>query len=91
VRGDVTDPVAVERGPEGADAVLHAASVFSMDPRRLEQLTLSQRRPNALAAPGPDFGELPSSCGRVPDVLDAGFRAPGLLGGEVDVGVGALA
>lgn len=32
--GDVTDPIAVERALQGVDAVLHAASVFSMDPRK---------------------------------------------------------
>src|SRR4029453_18800626 len=34
--GDVTEPAAVERALEGCDAVLHAASVFSMDPRRAD-------------------------------------------------------
>lgn len=38
VTGDVTDPVAVERALEGADAVLHAASVFSMDARKAEEM-----------------------------------------------------
>jgi nucleoside-diphosphate-sugar epimerase len=38
VTGDVMDPVAVERALEGADAVLHAASVFSMDTRRAEEM-----------------------------------------------------
>lgn len=38
VTGDVTDPVAVERALEGADGVLHAASVFSMDRRRAEEM-----------------------------------------------------
>jgi nucleoside-diphosphate-sugar epimerase len=38
VTGDVTDAVAVERALEGADAVLHAASVFSMDIRRAEEM-----------------------------------------------------
>jgi nucleoside-diphosphate-sugar epimerase len=38
VTGDVTDPVAVDRALEGADAVLHAASVFSMDIRRAEEM-----------------------------------------------------
>jgi nucleoside-diphosphate-sugar epimerase len=38
VTGDVTDPVAVERALEGADAVLHAASVFSMDARRADEM-----------------------------------------------------
>jgi nucleoside-diphosphate-sugar epimerase len=36
--GDVTDPSAVERALEGCDAVLHAASVFSMDPRRADEM-----------------------------------------------------
>jgi nucleoside-diphosphate-sugar epimerase len=38
VTGDVTDPKAVERALEGADAVLHAASVFSMDARRADEM-----------------------------------------------------
>jgi nucleoside-diphosphate-sugar epimerase len=38
VTGDVTDPVAVESGLQGADAVLHAASVFSMDARRADEM-----------------------------------------------------
>jgi nucleoside-diphosphate-sugar epimerase len=38
VTGDVTDPVAVERALDGADAVLHAASVFSMDARRADEM-----------------------------------------------------
>jgi nucleoside-diphosphate-sugar epimerase len=36
--GDVTDPASVERAIDGCDAVLHAASVFSMDPRRAEEM-----------------------------------------------------
>jgi nucleoside-diphosphate-sugar epimerase len=36
--GDVTEPAAVERALEGCDAVLHAASVFSMDPRRADEM-----------------------------------------------------
>src|SRR5262249_42530293 len=36
--GDVTDPAAVERALEGCGAVLHAASVFSMDARRAEEM-----------------------------------------------------
>jgi len=36
--GDVTDPAAVERALEGCEAVLHAASVFSMDPRRAAEM-----------------------------------------------------
>jgi dihydroflavonol-4-reductase len=38
VTGDVTDPTAVDRALEGADAVLHAASVFSMDTRKAEEM-----------------------------------------------------
>ena len=38
VTGDVTDPAAVQRALEGADAVLHAASVFSMDARKGEEM-----------------------------------------------------
>jgi nucleoside-diphosphate-sugar epimerase len=36
--GDVTDPAAVERALEGCDAVLHAASVFSMDARKADEI-----------------------------------------------------
>ena len=36
--GDVTDPGAVERALEGCDAVLHAASVFSMDARKADEM-----------------------------------------------------
>jgi dihydroflavonol-4-reductase len=38
VIGDVTDAAAVERALEGADAVLHAASVFSMDARKADEM-----------------------------------------------------
>jgi nucleoside-diphosphate-sugar epimerase len=36
--GDVTDPASVEPALEGCDAVVHAASVFSMDPRKAEEM-----------------------------------------------------
>src|SRR6516165_9636752 len=36
--GDVTEPAAVERALEGCDAVLHAASVFSLDARRADEM-----------------------------------------------------
>jgi dihydroflavonol-4-reductase len=36
--GDVTEPAAVEDALEGCDAVLHAASVFSMDPRKADEM-----------------------------------------------------
>jgi nucleoside-diphosphate-sugar epimerase len=38
VTGHVTDRAAVEHALEGADAVLHAASVFSMDPRKADEM-----------------------------------------------------
>jgi nucleoside-diphosphate-sugar epimerase len=38
VPGDVTNPDAVERALDGADAVLHAASVFSMDARKADEM-----------------------------------------------------
>ncbi|HEX8855556.1 MAG TPA: NAD-dependent epimerase/dehydratase family protein, partial [Thermoleophilaceae bacterium] len=38
VTGDVTDPAVVEGALEGADAVLHAASVFSMDARKADEM-----------------------------------------------------
>jgi dihydroflavonol-4-reductase len=38
VIGDVTDPGAVERALDGCDAVLHAASVFSMDARKTDEM-----------------------------------------------------
>jgi nucleoside-diphosphate-sugar epimerase len=36
--GEVTEPAAVERALEGCDAVLHAASIFSMDPRNADAI-----------------------------------------------------
>jgi dihydroflavonol-4-reductase len=36
--GDVTEPAAVERALTGCDAVVHAASVFSLDPRRAGEM-----------------------------------------------------
>jgi nucleoside-diphosphate-sugar epimerase len=36
--GDVTNGAAVERALEGCDAVLHAASVFSLDARRADEM-----------------------------------------------------
>lgn len=38
VTGDVTDPHAVEHALEGCDAVLHAASVFSLDAREAQEM-----------------------------------------------------
>jgi len=36
--GDVTDAASVEKGMEGCDAVLHAASIYSLDVRATKQL-----------------------------------------------------
>jgi dihydroflavonol-4-reductase len=36
--GDVTEPAVVERALDGCDAVLHAASVFSMDARKADEM-----------------------------------------------------
>src|SRR5262249_2010125 len=36
--GDVTEPAAVEHALEGCDAVLHAASVFSLDARKADEM-----------------------------------------------------
>jgi dihydroflavonol-4-reductase len=36
--GDVTEPAAVERALQGCDAVVHAASVFSLDARKAEEM-----------------------------------------------------
>lgn len=38
VTGDVTDPDAVDHALEGCDAVLHAASVFSLDARKAQEM-----------------------------------------------------
>jgi nucleoside-diphosphate-sugar epimerase len=38
IRGDVTDAVAVEGALDGCEAVLHAASVFSLDPRQADEM-----------------------------------------------------
>jgi dihydroflavonol-4-reductase len=38
VIGDVTEPVAVERALDGCEAVLHAASVFSLDARKADEM-----------------------------------------------------
>lgn len=38
VLGDVTDSAAVERGMEGCDAVLHAASIYSFDVRTAREM-----------------------------------------------------
>jgi nucleoside-diphosphate-sugar epimerase len=45
VVGDVLDPHAVSQAVEGCEAVVHAAAIYSLDPRRAEEL----RRTNARA------------------------------------------
>jgi dihydroflavonol-4-reductase len=45
VVGDVLDESAVSRALDGCDAVVHAAAIFSLDPRRAEEM----RRTNARA------------------------------------------
>ena len=42
--GDVTDPGAVRAALRGCDAVLHAASVYSFDPRRRTEMRAVNRR-----------------------------------------------
>ncbi|MFJ5925623.1 NAD-dependent epimerase/dehydratase family protein [Kitasatospora sp. NPDC092948] len=42
--GDVTDPPSVERALRGADAVLHAASVYSFDSRRHPEMRRTNER-----------------------------------------------
>jgi nucleoside-diphosphate-sugar epimerase len=42
--GDVTDPVAVRRALPGCHGVLHAASVYSFDPRRHDEMRAVNRR-----------------------------------------------
>jgi dihydroflavonol-4-reductase len=42
--GDVTDPAAVAAAMRGCDAVLHAASVYSFDPRRHAEMRAVNRR-----------------------------------------------
>jgi dihydroflavonol-4-reductase len=44
ISGDVTDAVAVEGALDGCEAVLHAASVFSMDPRRADEMRTANVR-----------------------------------------------
>ena len=38
VVGDVTDTASVERALEGCDAVVHSANVYTLDPRRAEEM-----------------------------------------------------
>jgi dihydroflavonol-4-reductase len=42
--GDVLDPVAVERAVEGCDTVIHAAAVYSIDPRETSEVVRTNVR-----------------------------------------------
>ncbi|MFC9324651.1 NAD-dependent epimerase/dehydratase family protein [Kitasatospora sp. NPDC057015] len=46
--GDVTDPDAVAKAVDGAEAVLHAASVYSFDSRRADEMRRTNVRGTAL-------------------------------------------
>lgn len=48
VPGDVLDEAAVSRAVRGADAVLHAASVYSFDPRRRQEMTATNEAGTAI-------------------------------------------
>src|SRR5262245_63733474 len=58
--GEVTDPVAVEGALDGCEAVLHAASVFSMDPRRSDEMrTVNLRGTDTVPRTAPPLGLAP--------------------------------
>jgi nucleoside-diphosphate-sugar epimerase len=44
VAGDVLDPVAVAKALDGCEAVIHAAAIFSLDPRRAGDVTATNAR-----------------------------------------------
>ncbi len=48
VPGDVLDEAAVSRAVRGADAVLHAASVYSFDPRRRQEMAATNEAGTAI-------------------------------------------
>ena len=50
--GDVTDGDSVERALDGCDGVVHAAAVFSLDPRRAEEITRTNHRATELVVGG---------------------------------------
>lgn len=52
VAGDVLDEAAVRRALEGCDAVVHAAAVFSLDPRRAEEVLRTNERAAELVLAG---------------------------------------
>lgn len=52
VVGDVLDAAAVGRALDGCDAVVHAAAVFSLDPRRTDQVLETNERATELVLGG---------------------------------------
>jgi nucleoside-diphosphate-sugar epimerase len=52
VVGDVLDEVAVAKALDGCDAVVHAAAVFSLDPRRTEEVLATNERATELVLGG---------------------------------------
>jgi len=50
--GDVTDPDSVGNALDGMDAVVHAAAVFSLDPRRVQEVTTTNLRAAELVLQG---------------------------------------
>jgi len=56
--GDVTDPDSVGNALDGMDAVVHAAAVFSLDPRRVQEVTTTNLRAAELVLQGAVKGGL---------------------------------
>jgi nucleoside-diphosphate-sugar epimerase len=52
VAGDVLDEVVVERALDGCDAVVHAAAIFSFDPRRAAEVLRTNERATDLVLGG---------------------------------------
>ncbi|RNM15054.1 NAD-dependent epimerase/dehydratase family protein [Nocardioides pocheonensis] len=52
VSGDVLDRASVERALDGCDAVVHAAAVFSLDPRRTGEVLTTNERATELVLGG---------------------------------------
>jgi nucleoside-diphosphate-sugar epimerase len=73
--GDVLDPVAVVRAVSGCDAVVHAAAVYSLDPRRVREVLETNERAAELV--------LASACaqGLDPVVHISSFAALTRMGG----------
>ncbi len=50
--GDATDATSVDRALDGCDGVVHAAAVFSLDPRRAGEITRTNHRATELVVGG---------------------------------------